>query len=115
MDDPQHKFEHIAQFPFFPTISQLGEFLFAGEFLILFKCATNTDNYISLDYYAGLSSLGVPEVPWLCQILADQLTLSLPGGSDYANHITTGTSRFSDLSTALLWQLNKYLEKHTGA
>ena len=30
-----------------------------------------------------------------------QLTLSQPGGADYANHITTGTIGFSDLPTAL--------------
>ena len=49
----------------------------------------------------GLSSLGVPAVPWHPQILADQLTLSQPGGADYAHHITTGTPGFSDLPTAL--------------
>ena len=31
-------------------------------------------------HYAGLSSLGVPGVPWHTQILADQLTLFQPGG-----------------------------------
>ena len=47
--------------------------------------------------------------PWGCrgchgapQILADQSTLSQPGGADYTHQITTGTSRFSDLATALL-------------
>ena len=35
------------------------------------------------------------------QILADQLTLSQPGGTDYAHLITTGTPGFSDLPTAL--------------
>ena len=40
---------------------------------------------------AGLSSLGVPGVPWHTQILADQLTLFQPGGTDYAHLITTGT------------------------
>ena len=46
----------------------------------------------------GLSSLGVP---WHTQILADQLTLFQPGGTDYAHLITTGTPGFSDLPTAL--------------
>ena len=32
----------------------------------------------------GVSSLGVPRVPWHTQILADQLTLFQPGGTDYA-------------------------------
>ena len=32
---------------------------------------------------AGLSSLGVPGVPWHTQILADQLTLFQPGGAHY--------------------------------
>ena len=50
---------------------------------------------------AGLSSLGVPGVPWYTQILADQLTLFQPGGTDYAQLITTGTPGFSDLPTAL--------------
>ena len=40
---------------------------------------------------AGLSSLGVPGVPWHTQILADRLTLFQPGGTDYAHLITTGT------------------------
>ena len=35
-------------------------------------------------------------------ILADQLTLFQPRGTDYAHLITTGTPRFSDLPTALL-------------
>ena len=47
-------------------------------------------------YIAGLSSLGVPGVPWHPQILADQLTLSQPGGTDYAPLITTGTIGPSD-------------------
>ena len=50
---------------------------------------------------AGLSSLGVPGVPGHTQILADQLTLFQPGGTDYAHLITTGTPGFSDLPTAL--------------
>ena len=52
---------------------------------------------IALTYIVpGLSSLGVHP-----QILADQLTLSQPGGTDYAHLITTGTPGFSDLPTAL--------------
>ena len=50
---------------------------------------------------AGLSSLGVPGVPWHTQILADQLTLFQRGETDYAHLITTGTPRFSDLPTVL--------------
>ena len=53
------------------------------------------------DKYSGLSSLGVPGVPWHTQILADQLTLFQPGGTDYAHLITTSTPGFSDLPTAL--------------
>ena len=49
----------------------------------------------------GLSSLGMPGVPWHTQNLADQLTLFQPGGTDYAHLITTGTPGFSDLLTAL--------------
>ena len=33
--------------------------------------------------------------------MADQLALSLPGGTDYAHLITMGTLKFSDLPTAL--------------
>ena len=43
---------------------------------------------------AGLSSLGVPGVPWHTQYLADQLTLFQPGGTNYAHQITTVNSRF---------------------
>ena len=57
-------------------------------------------------YYSGPSSLGVPGVPGHTQILADQLTLFQPGGTDYANLITTGTPGFSDLTTALLFCQN---------
>ena len=32
--------------------------------------------------------------PWHTHILLDQLTLSKPGGADYAHHITTGTLDF---------------------
>ena len=35
------------------------------------------------------------------QILADQLTLSQPGGTDHAHLNTTGTPGFSDFPTAL--------------
>ena len=54
-----------------------------------------------MDFKSGLSSLGVPGVPWHTQILADQLTLFQTGGTDYAHLITTGTPGFSDLPTAL--------------
>ena len=47
--------------------------------------------------------MGVPGVPWHTQILADQLTLFQPGGTDYAYLITTGTPEFSDLPTVLDW------------
>ena len=56
---------------------------------------------LQVQYITGLSSLGVLGVPWHPQILADQLTLSQPGGEDYAHCITTGTPGFSDLPTAL--------------
>ena len=58
---------------------------------------------------AGPSSLGVPGVPWHTQILADQLTLFQPGGTDYAHLITTGTPGFSDLPTALHCKIMKPL------
>ena len=45
---------------------------------------------------AGVSSLGLPGVPWHVQILADQLTLSQPKGrgADYALNITTRPQDF---------------------
>ena len=57
---------------------------------------------MKLIFRAGVSSLGVPGVPWHTQILADQLTLFQPGGTDYARLITTGTPGFLDLPTALI-------------
>ena len=45
---------------------------------------------------------GVLGLPLHLQILADQLTLFQPGGTDYAHLITTGTPGFSDLPTALV-------------
>ena len=63
-------------------------------------------------YLPGPSSLGVPGVPWHTQILADQLTLFQPGGTDYAHLITTGTPGFSDLPTALLTREEKLQETH---
>ena len=50
--------------------------------------------------------MGVLGVPWHPQILADQLTLSQSGGTDYAHLITTGTPGFSDLPTALSSQVS---------
>ena len=52
---------------------------------------------------SGPSSLGVPGVPWHTQILADQLTLFQPGGTDYAHLITTGTPGFSDTCSDIVW------------
>ena len=42
----------------------------------------------------GLGALGP-------QFLAKQLTLSQPGGTNYAHHSTMSPSRFSDLATGL--------------
>ena len=44
--------------------------------------------------YTGLSSLGMPGVPWYPQILADQLTLSQPRGTNYAHQIILATTDF---------------------
>ena len=54
-----------------------------------------------IQHATGVSSLGVPGVPWHPQILADQFTLSQPGGADYAKRISNDTFGFSDLPTAL--------------
>ena len=47
---------------------------------------------------SGLSSLGVP---WHTQILADQLTLFQPGGTDYAQLIKEFCNRGRGLSAAI--------------
>ena len=66
---------------------------------------TESERFLHKNQAAGLSSLGVPGVPWHTRILADQLTLFQPGGggTDYAHLITTGTPGFSDLPTALMY------------
>ena len=69
----------------------------------------NLDFKVTPEICSGLSSLGVPGVPGHTQILADQLTLFQPGGTDYAHVITTGTPGFSDLPTALMLAM-KYLD-----
>ena len=55
------------------------------------------------NFNSGLSESGVPGVPWNPQNLADQLTLSQPGGGggDYTHHITTGPPGFSALPTTV--------------
>ena len=69
------------------------------HYQVISKIGSGLDHY----YIPGLSSLGVPGVPWHTQNLADQLTLFQPGGTDYVHLITTGTPGFSDLPTALMW------------
>ena len=56
------------------------------------------------DIDSGLSSPGVPGVPWHTQILVYQLTLFQPVVTDYAYLITNCTPGFSDLPTALIVQ-----------
>jgi hypothetical protein len=71
---------------------------------------TKTSEFSFIIQFAGFLSLGVPGVPRHTQILADQLTLFQPGGRDYAHQITTGTTIFSNLPTALVrLSLNKYI------
>ena len=48
------------------------------------------------------------------QILADQLTLSQPRGTDYAHHITTGTPGFSDTPAALLCSEKQSIFRPSG-
>ena len=49
----------------------------------------------------GLSSLGVPGVPWHPQIVADQLTLSQPRGQIMPTKLLLASPGFSDLPMAL--------------
>ena len=64
-------------------------------------CIFRGTQIFSSNHNAGLSSLGVPGVPWHTQILAYQLTLFQPRGTDYAHLITISTLGFSNLPTAL--------------
>ena len=57
---------------------------------------------------------------WVCkyynsgpsqEFLAEQLTLSQPGGADYAHHNTTSPPGFSDLATAL-HTINNFKASH---
>ena len=52
---------------------------------------------------AGVSSLGMPGVPWHPQILADQLTLSQPEGADYAHQIVLAPPDFQTLRRPYGW------------
>ena len=85
---------------FFFFLIPLGMLLFSIIFLYVFMGKENLNSFKSI-VVLGMSSLGVPGVPWHPQSLADQLTLSQPRGTDYAHLITTGTPGFSDLPTAL--------------
>ena len=58
---------------------------------------------------AGGAGCAMPPSP---QILADQLTLFQPGGTDYAHLIATGTPEFSDLPTALYIVKGKQGSEH---
>ena len=49
-----------------------------------------------------------------CHTRADQLTLSQPGGADYAHHINTGTLGFSVLPAALLLLLYLSVVSYLG-
>ena len=76
--------------------------VFAFQTVTAVVIATASFRHLRPDYVlSGLSSLGVPGVPWHTQYLADHLTLFQPGGTDYTHLITTGTPGFSDLPTAL--------------
>ena len=45
---------------------------------------SNEDSPQRCQHRSGVSSLGVPGVPWHSHILVDQFALSQPGGADYA-------------------------------
>ena len=76
----------------------MGIIVFASDLMEAARGQKHPSEAINGMKDPGVSSLGVPGVPW---ILADQLTLFQPGGTDYAHLITTGTPGFSDLPTAL--------------
>ena len=86
------------------------------QFCIKFNKSKAIETHFAL-YVSGVSSLGVPGVPWHThtgpspagglwglqppQFLANQLTLSQPGGANHAHHSTTSPPGFSDLTTGL--------------
>ena len=74
---------------------------FQHFFWLIWYLISGTIDILPKQTIAGLSSLGVPGVPWHTHILSDQLTLFQPGGTDYAHRITTGTPGCLDLPTAL--------------
>ena len=81
----------------FPRLNVIGIFYFRKTS----EKEQDTESYLLYFMKSGLSSLGVPGVPWHTQSLADHLTLFQPRGTNYAHLITNGTSGFSDLPAAL--------------
>ena len=61
----------------------------------------SSSQYIFHEIFIPIMQACRPWVPRHTQILADQLTLFQPGGTDYAHLIATGTPGFSDLPKAL--------------
>ena len=65
-------------------------------------------------YNTGLSSLGVPGVPWHPQVLADQLTLYQPRGADYAHQIKLVSRNFRPSDGPAIQVLTYSLRQRTG-
>ena len=60
---------------------------------------------------SGVSSLGVPGMPWHPQILADQLTLSQPDGADYAHQIILAPPDFLTIEQGIFIALRELVAK----
>ena len=69
---------------------------FPASCFLDFKNKSDNEN----PFFSGLI-LCRPVVP-VGAILSDLLTLSQPGGADYAHHITTSTPGFKNLTTSLI-------------
>ena len=72
---------------------------FTADLRIFFFVIFSFQSYYGLGavWIPGLSSMGVPGVPWHPRILVDQLTLSQPRGAGYANQILQAPPDFQAL------------------
>ena len=89
----------------FTNYNNFLQFFWPKIYLLLYPSLGNLTTHIAM--LQGCRPWGCRECHGTPQILADQLTLFQPGGTDYAHLITTGTPGFSDLPTALNNQCDK--------
>ena len=92
-----------VEFLSFSTLKELSDFFSRNKFFI--NCVFSSK--ITSGYC--LSSLGVPGVPWHPHILADQVTLSQPRGTDYAHQIILAPPDFQTFRRPCIACVNAYL------